>query len=332
MNRRTALACGGLVLSTLTGGCNTVSTSPDGSVTESDGSDEWPETFFAPYHNMVMHSEIPLIEWSNHAGTDYLHFAFVHAGPDGRPAWNGEDDHVVGESSFDDRIRAFQDEGGRAIISFGGAAGDYLAGAYEDPEELADALEQIIDEYGIDYFDINDEIPGENVFDIRNEALAMLQERRPELKVAYTLQADTGGIGAADLPILDSAIPHGVEVAVVNPMTMNFNYVPPSAEYCISALEGTHDQLADRFPERSDADLWSMIGATPMIGQNTFGVFYPDDARQIWEFARDNGVRMLSFWSVERDNPGPLGEISPVHSGVDQEYYEYSQTFNQHNS
>ncbi|ELY44006.1 glycoside hydrolase family 18 protein [Natronorubrum bangense] len=257
--------------------------------------------------------------------------AFILAGPDGNPAWDGDPDHVVGESPFDDEIVAFQDNGGKLIVSFGGALGDYLAEAFDGPESLADAFERVVREYDVDYFDINDEKADQPVFDRRNEALALLQNRYPELRVSYTLRANTDGI--SDLPILDSAIDHGVEIEIINVMTMNYVYVAPRAEHCISTLEGAHDQLAERFPDRSEERLWSLIGATPMIGENSAGgAFYPNDARQLREFAQDRGVRMLSFWTVERDSPGEVGEVNPEHSGIEQDDFDFSSIFSEHNS
>lgn len=321
VNRRTFLTSTSLALSTATTGC----------IIATDTSDEWPETFFAPYHHLLSVSNSRPIESSRSANTDRLSLAFILAGPDENPAWDGNADHVIGESTFDDDIKAFQDDGGELIVSFGGALGNYLAEAFDNPVALADTLELVIREYDVDYFDINDEKGERAVFDRRNEALALLQDRYPELKVAYTLRADTDGI--ADLPILDSAIDHGVEIEVVNALTMNYVSVSPTAKNCISTLESAHDQLADRFPDRTGEELWSQIGATPMIGQNSGGgAFYPDDARQLREFARDRGVRMLSFWTVERDNPGEVGELNPEHSGIEQDDLEFSSIFSEHDS
>ncbi len=45
-----------------------------------------------------------------------------------------------------------------------------------------------------------------------------------------------------------------------------------------------------------------MLGATAMIGTNDTGeVFSLDDAKQLAQFARDNKLGLVSFWSIDRD-------------------------------
>lgn len=60
------------------------------------------------------------------------------------------------------------------------------------------------------------------------------------------------------------------------------------------------------------------MGVTPMIGVNdvTSEVFTPADAQLVEDFARSRNLGMLSMWSMARDTPGPLGQVTPVHSGL----------------
>ncbi|WP_165875298.1 PKD domain-containing protein [Natrarchaeobius chitinivorans] len=283
-----------------------------------------PDRVFAPYHHLTTDPDTSPLEWADPAGTDYFHLAFILSTGDGTPAWDGDVDHVVGESQFDDEIRELQEQGGQVIISFGGAVGNYLASDYDDPNELADTLEFIVDEYDCPYLDIDDEAPDMSVVDLRNEALSILQDRRPEVHVGYTVRTRVTGV--ADTEIITNAIDNGVDVSYVNLMTMNWGWVRTSAENCIQCAEGTHDQLQEWYPDKSDDELYDMIGITPMIGvQNSGGPFYPEDADEVRAYAEENDLSLLSFWSIERDNPGD--GLDAEHSGIDQEPFEFSENF-----
>ncbi|SER36793.1 PKD domain-containing protein [Natrinema salaciae] len=284
-----------------------------------------PDSVFAPYHHMNTDPTTAPAEWADLAGTNYFHLAFVLGTGDGTPAWDGNPNQAVGETSFGDEIRDLQARGGQAIISFGGATGNYLASDYDDPHALADAFESVVDEYDCPYIDIDDEAPNGSVVDLRNEALSILQDRRPDVHVGYTVRTRVTGI--ADTEIITNAIDNGVEIEYVNLMTMNWGWVRTSAENCIQCAEGAHDQLQEWFPDKSDAELYDMIGITPMIGvQNSGEPFYPDDAAEVRSYAEEHDIGLLSFWSIERDNPG--NGLDSEHSGVDQEPFEFSENFN----
>jgi hypothetical protein len=290
-----------------------------------------PDPVFAPYHYMPNLPDKGPAQWASDAGTDYFSAAFILNGSNGKPAWGGDVNHYVGESPYDEQVRELQEQGGQVILSFGGAVGDYLAGSYDDPSALADTFEMIIDELNCPYIDIDDEAPSPGVVNTRNEALSILQDRRPELEVSYTVRTTTRGV--ANKNIVKNAIENGVEIKHVNLMTMNWDWVETNAKYCKKCAEGAHDQLQDWLPEKSNDELYQMIGITPMIGTNNSakGPFIPEDAAEVLDYAQNKGIGLLSFWSVERDNPGPKGAVSGTHSGISQEEFEFSQIFNDFN-
>ncbi|QLG49302.2 PKD domain-containing protein [Natrinema halophilum] len=284
-----------------------------------------PDSVFAPYHHVSTARDTALTEWADQAGTKYFHLAFILGTGDGTPAWDGNPNLAVGESPFGDQIRDLQSQDGQVVLSFGGATGNYLASDYDDPAALADTFESIVDEYNCPYLDVDDEAPDPNVVDRRNRALAILQDRRPEVHVSYTVRTRVNGI--ADTEIVTNAIDNGVDIEFVNLMTMNWGWVRTSAEHCIQCAEGTLSQLQEWLPDRSDAELYDMIGITPMIGvQNSGGPFRPADANEVRDYAEKNDIGLLSFWSVERDRPGD--GLSGVHSGIDQDPFEFSEAFN----
>ncbi|ELZ79443.1 chitinase [Haloferax larsenii JCM 13917] len=303
----------------------TVESSDGGGGTPADG---LPSSVFAPYDHVSTKPETAPIDHAQQAGTNYFHLAFVLAGPDGQPAWDGDANKLVGESSVGGYIDDIHNAGGEAIIAFGGAAGPYLADGTDDPAVLADRFEAVVDAYGATHLDIDEEAFAMDTVKRRNEALATLQERRPEVSVSFTLPTSTKGLTAQGTDVLQDAIDKGVTIDTVNIMTMNYGWVEPSGDIVTQSASNLHDDLGDLFPDKSAAERWSMVGITPMIGVNNVGgTFTQSDAEQVLDFAQNNDVGMLSFWSIDRDNGTGSGEVSPVKSGIDQEPYEFSSLF-----
>jgi len=139
----------------------------------------------------------------------------------------------------------------------------------------------------------------------RAEALAGLQKRRA-VRVSVTLAATPTGLTAPGLAVLASLLRAGVTLAHVNLLTMRFG-VPGRgvADLAVSALGEAHAQLRALIPSLTDAAAWSMLGATPMVGESGLPgeAFSLADARALTAFARRKHLGMLSFWAMHRDRP-----------------------------
>jgi chitinase len=106
----------------------------------------------------------------------------------------------------------------------------------------------------------------------------------------------------------------------------------------VSALEATHQQLSDLYlrlgVQLTSPQVWSRIGATPMIGQNDVDAerFTLDDASALADFAIDKGLGRVSMWSLNRDAPctGTFTNVvvhSNTCSGVNQQARAFSSLF-----
>ncbi|GAA2823132.1 cellulose binding domain-containing protein [Crossiella cryophila] len=266
------------------------------------------------------------------AATGQRHFtlAFVlgsHAGCD--PKWGGTIN--LDEPRIVNQIRDLKAQGGDVIVATGGAAGPYLESSCTSVTELANAYKKIIDTLGVTHLDID--IEASVNLDTMNKALAQVQRERPGTTVAFTLMVqgdDYGLTPALGVDLLKNAKANGVRVDLVNPMTMEFGTSRPDwGDAVIAAAESTLRQLAEIWPEKSDADRKRMLGVTPMIGRNYNGkVFLPAHATKLVNWAGANRIGLLAFWSVGRDNGGcPGGGISPTCSSISQDTYEFVNTF-----
>ena len=74
-----------------------------------------------------------------------------------------------------------------------------------------------------------------------------------------------------------------------------------------------------------------MTGVTAMIGLNDVSpeVFTLNDAQTLYQFAVQNGIGMLSMWSMTRDQscPNNGAYVSPSCSGIAQTPWAFSQRF-----
>jgi hypothetical protein len=112
-------------------------------------------------------------------------------------------------------------------------------------------------------------------------------------------------------------------------MTMDYGGADSQmGQEAINAANGLYSQLQQIFPSKTSSQLWSMVGLTPMIGQNdTSGeIFSLSDAAKVLSFAESNKLGELSFWAVSRDNGSCAGSTgsSDTCDGLSQSSYAFT--------
>jgi chitinase len=279
--------------------------------------------------------------------------AFVVADPkeDCAPSWGTyySLDEAGSDLELDRRIQQLRSAGGDVMVSFGGQANDELAVECTDTRNLTSAYRDVVERYDLSVIDLD--IEGPAVADQaaaarRAEALAALQQERAAdgspLDVWLTLPVAPSGLTSEALDLVRTTLAGGVKLTGVNVMTMNYGSSRPAGQSMIlateQALRATAGQVQALYGEQgirlSDAQAWSRVGATPMIGQNDVEgeVFTLDDAEQLTAFARDNGVGRVSLWSLNRDTrcSASFADVA-VHSntcsGVEQESLAFVDVF-----
>jgi hypothetical protein len=244
------------------------------------------------------------------------------------PEWGGTipltDSRVIGE------INALRALGGDVAVSFGGAQGPYLETTCSGESQLEAAYQQIISTLQVSHIDFDMEA-ATNTSEV-NQAIAQVQAANPGLVVSYTLEVQAATYGltpALGVQVLQNAVSEGVKVGIVNPMTMDFAPNGDWGQSVIEAAESTEAQMATIWPNDSTAQLYSMLGVTPMIGDNDTGpVFTIADAQELVSWAQSENIGRLAFWSEGRDNGGcPSGGVSPTCSGISQSQYQFTSIF-----
>jgi hypothetical protein len=300
------------------------------------GSDLWGNSFFAPYVDMGLYPVPDLDGLARQYGVGLLTLGFLQATPSGQLGWAGLD--ALSLSSDNEQARAIRTEiealrasGGDVMVSLGGAAGVSLAQVYRQrglgADALAEAYGAAVDALGLRKLDFDIEgaaIAEPQTLQLQMQAVALMQQNHPDLEVWLTLPVLPQGLTGDGLNTMRIALEQGARIDGVNVMAMDYgdSAAPPALKsmgaYAIDAATNTHNQLVELFAAAGQSFSWGQLGVTPMIGTNdvTTEVFTLDDAQLLENFAHDKGLGMLSMWSLTRDNPGTVGQVTATHTGL----------------
>lgn len=296
---------------------------------------------YAPYVDLTLSPSSSIAAMSTESGAGHLTLAFIVSGAACTPSWGGY--YGIDDPAIDQRIADLRAAGGDPIVSFGGAINQALADTCASVDSLAAQYQAVIDQYGIRDLDFDIEGADESdatTLDRRFKAIAQIQAAGvaagEPVHVSLTLPVMPTGLAQDGLNVVQTAIDDGVDVGTVNVMAMDYfdpslDYSGRMGEYAIQAATATHDQLAQLYPERTDAELWSMVGVTPMIGINDDSeeVFTTEDAEALTSFAIQKGLGRLAMWSLNRDGPcpTPTQSTSNTCSGVSDPRWAFSAAF-----
>lgn len=283
--------------------------------------------YYAPYVDMTAYPTQSLTQDTQQGGIKYYSLAFITTDGNCLAAWGG----VVPLSqlsiylpNLDSDIAYVRGQGGDVIVSFGGEAGTELAQSCTSVSALQAQYQSIINHYQVSHLDFDIEGPAVTdsaSIDLRNKTLAALEQANPGLVISYTLPVLPTGLVNSGISLLQNAIQNGVNISVVNIMAMDYGSSFPGnqmGQNAVDAANSLHSQLQSLYPSKSSAQLWSMVGITPMNGANDVAGenFTTADAQTVLSFAQQNNITELAMWSVNRDQPS----------------YSYSHIFNQFNS
>lgn len=237
--------------------------------------------------------------------------------------------------------RSYIAAGGQLLISFGGAEGVYAEIACEDDNQLFTMMEKLMQDSSTRRFDFDIEgrqLQNEEATARRTRVLARLQAKYPDLYVSFSLPGWLQGLNADAMNLLTTTLAAGVRIDMVNVMTQTFGVenlrtmVVPStvAQASMTTFVAVANQLTTIYRDKTATQLYAMMGMTPMIGKNDDGsVFTLDDARTLANFAKQNNIGMLSYWSFQRDrNQSTSGANNlQTFSGVAQSDFQFHNIF-----
>ncbi len=308
----------------------------------------WPAQFYAPYVDMTLYPTYNLVTAAQTQAIKYFTLAFITADSRNQPAWGGYDSYEVNGGAFDMALRqqvaGVRAAGGDVMASFGGAANQELAQVITNITQLTAAYQTVVNAYSLTHLDFDIEgaaVADHASIDRRSQAIAALQHNAAaaghNLEIWFTLPVLPSGLTADGMYVLQSALKYGVQISGVNIMTMDYGEsAAPSpqgrmGDYAIQAATSLFNQLKALYGSaESDAQLWQMVGITPMIGLNddTTEVFDEHAAQQIVAFAQQKGISRISMWSLNRDTQGTAKNyVDNTSSSITQNAYDFSHIF-----
>lgn len=299
----------------------------------------WPARYFAPYSNDAS-EQTDLVALSRASGARFFTLAFIEGSSERncQATWNTR--QPIG-AWMRDRIGALRALGGDVRVAFGGSVNSELATVCETLPELVTQYQATIDAYNLSHLDFDIEgqtLKNSQATHLRNQAIALLQRQAARagrrLSIAYTLPVEVSGLSNSGLNLLRDALQAGVQIDVVNLMTMDYysKHAPGDqmGSNAAAAANSVSRQLHQLYPAKSTGQIWGMLGLTPMIGvnDNPAEIFTLRDAQMMNAFAEQRQMALISFWSIKRDRSCTSSQTAPHGcSGINQQPYDYTQVF-----
>lgn len=302
---------------------------------------KWPKKVFAPYVDSTAWPPFKFADLFATTKVPFYNLGFIVSENPQLcfPSWGGF--YPAQSGPLNDQIKALRALGGDVTVSFGGAANVPLYITAPDINTLKEQYKRFIIAYGLTRIDFD--IEGiwidqsyEQANKNNSQALKILQDELAALgksiDIWFTLPVLPTGLTNDGIRILQLALDAGVVITGVNVMTMDYgdseapNPAGKMGQYGIQAITSLKNQLNVLYKgSKTEAELWAMIGITPMLGVNDVSdeIFRQSDANQTLNFAKSKNIGMISMWSANRDNSAG--------SGIAQTDNEFSLIFNAYN-
>ncbi|OUM56433.1 glycoside hydrolase family 18 protein, partial [Piromyces sp. E2] len=213
-------------------------------------------------------------------------------------------------------------DGGRVIISFGGAFNDELALHHNSAKTLAKEYKKVIEKYQPIRIDFDMEGTGladdvyrgrkaEEVHKLRAQALNIvkkeLKDKMPSISLCLPVNPDIG-LDDKALAVIKAMKNENVPIDMVSIMAMDYgSYYNPRGFYenTVNSLEKSYEQSRSFYPNVK-------MGVIPMIGQNDDGsILTLKETEKIVDYIKSKKyVSMLSMWNINRDkNDGEFSSL-----------------------
>ncbi|GKT34025.1 DUF5011 domain-containing protein, partial [Aduncisulcus paluster] len=136
-------------------------------------------------------------------------------------------------------------------ISFGGANGKAFWESSQDPQVLYATYKELVEGYGLTRLDLDIEGPAQNkAYNQANAKAIKMLQADTNVDVSLTLPVLPSGLTSVQLDVLEVYLSEGVDVELVNLMTMCYGSgtLNPGENYgtaSLRAVESTMEQLKD---------------------------------------------------------------------------------------
>ncbi len=244
------------------------------------------------------------------------------------PAWDGSRPLTGGVDQS--TITAIRAAGGDVAVSFGGWSGKKLGSSCKTSVDLAAAYQKVIAAYSLKAIDIDIEHTEVTSAAVRKRviaALAAVQAANPGIEISVTFGTTQNGPDANGRSLIADAASLGFQPFAWTIMPFDFGApVTDMGAVSITASQGLEADLAAAYHEPA-AIAYQHMGISSMNGRTDEAdeVVSAADFRTMLAFAQANHLARLTFWSVNRDRPCPVGAAaSDTCSGIAQLLYDFT--------
>ena len=271
----------------------------------------YPTEYAAPYLQITGGDVGDITADMSASGDKFYTLAFLTPQSGCTPLWEGSGDAM---NAYTSQVKSLQAAGGNVIISFGGepdgSTPNEIAQTCTSVTSLTAAYQNVVNTYGVNRLDFD--IEGSVLADTaattrRDQALAALQKADPSVQIDFTLAVDPTGLPSgtgSELALLQDAKSAGVNVNLVNIMTMDYYDGQPVLGDAEASAKATAAQLASLYGISTSA-AYAKMGLTPIAGTNDDGaVFSQANATTLESLAASDGIQELSFWEVDGYDKG----------------------------
>ena len=294
------------------------------------------EILLSPFANMTMWTNTDssysingvadLAMLSSDTGVKVFHLGFInpdqnkYLNPDGsiRWCWGGYSELSPQRSDgfqyngIEQSINNLRNAGGEIIVSFGGQAGVSPWTCTQNIDALEQMYLDVISTYSLARIDLDIETSNQDAGNAAANAQAIKRvQDKTGVEVSLTIPIMPSGWQDKQIALIEAYLDAGVELVCINSMTMCYGAgLLDGEDYAwasIRALKNANRQLGELLFARgktlSEKDRYKKMGATVAIGYegDAFPIFTTENMEVVATFAKDVGLGMLSFWSINRD-------------------------------
>jgi chitinase len=259
-------------------------------------------------------------------GIKQFTMAFMLSGGGCVPKWDSQRALTGGvDQAMINSIRA---GGGDVEISFGGWSGNKLGPNCSSPTALANAYQQVINAYNLKFIDIDientDEFENLTVQDRILNAMKIVKQNNPGIKTIITFGTGTTGPTSTGVRLINRSKELGTNIDVYTIMPFDFGCTGSMATCTINAANGLKNRLKTAFGW-SDATALAHMGISGMNGlSDNNETTTVANWTTIRNWANDNHIARLAFWSVNRDRPCAGGGVAENCSGISQSNWQFT--------
>lgn len=296
----------------------------------------WPTRLSAPYIDMSswvdpasaysLSGAPDLGKLSDESGFKYFNLGFIQPDQtkpletDGSIRWGWGGYSLLSEENqtnsqyqgIKQSLANLKERGGDFTISIGGQAGDAPWVVSQNQNALEKFYTEIIETYEIKRLDLDIEESNQDEDQniINAKAIKTVQDKT-DIEITLTIPIMPTGWEQKQIKLINAYLDAGVDIAIINSMTMcygdgvysNENYGTASVRAITNSITQMKEIYSNHGIELTDDQAYLKTGATFSIGyeSNLYPIFTLDMAKSVVNDAIKNNYGLVSMWSMGRD-------------------------------